>query len=140
MGIGHELRGDDAAGLAVVQALIGRNDLLVIEAGSAPENHTAKLRRFRPDLLLLIDAAQMNLQPGEIQVLDFDSLDGLSASTHTTPLTLIAHYVMAELDCEVLVIGIQPESTGFATPLTPKVQQAVREVCHELQVIFRITE
>ena len=63
VGIGHELRGDDAAGVRVARALQSRfptsDALVAIDAGSAPENHTGALRRFKPDLVLLIDAAQI---------------------------------------------------------------------------------
>ena len=37
-----------------------------MEAGPAPENFTGPLRRFRPDLVLLVDAAQMDAEPGTI--------------------------------------------------------------------------
>jgi hypothetical protein len=63
VGVGHELCGDDAAGLVVAHALqtalAGDERLLVIEAGSVPENQTGRLRRFKPGIVLLIDAAQM---------------------------------------------------------------------------------
>ncbi|MBN2303967.1 MAG: hydrogenase 3 maturation endopeptidase HyCI, partial [Anaerolineae bacterium] len=68
VGIGHELNGDDAAGLAVVRALLplaeGRDRVSLIDAGPAPENCTGPLRAFAPDLVLLIDAAQMGEEPG----------------------------------------------------------------------------
>jgi hydrogenase 3 maturation protease len=135
MGIGHELRGDDAAGIMVVRAMPRRTKLLMIEAGTAPENHTGALRHFRPDLVLLIDAAQMNLAPGEIRALDARLLDGFNASTHTTPLTLLSHYVTAELGCDVLVIGIQPGNTALGAPLSPEVERAVEAVNQMLQSI-----
>ena len=135
IGIGHELRGDDAAGLAVVHLLNEQANLLVIEAGTSPENHTGKLRRFQPDLVLLIDAAQMDLEPGEICVLDPESLDGFGASTHTMPLTLIAHYLSADFGCEVLLIGIQPAQTCFGAPLSPQVKHSTETISRELEAL-----
>ena len=132
VGIGHELRGDDAAGIAVVRLLTGRENFLVIEAGAAPENHAHKLRRFQPDVVLLIDAAQMNLAPGEIAAFDLSAVGGLSASTHTMPLTLFAHYITTELGCDVLLIGIQPENNAVGAALTPQIQHAVRTLSRAL--------
>ncbi len=136
VGIGSELRGDDAAGLHVVRGLTGSDDLLLIEAGPAPENHTYQLRRFHPDLVILIDAAQMNLAPGEICLIDLNAIDGFGASTHTTPLTLFAQYVHAELGCETLLIGIQPGDSTLGAPLTPEVEAAVRQIRRALQAEF----
>ncbi len=136
VGIGSELRGDDAAGLLVVRGLTGNERLLPIEAGPAPENHSYRLRRFQPDLVILIDAAQMDLAPGDIRLIDLNAIDGFGASTHTTPLALFAEYIRAELGCETLLIGIQPGDTTFAAPLTPEVKSAVWQVRHVLQTDF----
>ena len=112
VGIGHELCGDDAAGLhlaCTLQTLAADNErLLVIEAGPAPENFCGTLRRFYPDLVVLADAAQMGMQPGTVRWLPWQETTGLSASTHTLPLHILAQYLTAELGCEVALLGIQP--------------------------------
>lgn len=136
VGIGSELRGDDAAGLEVGRGLAGNDDLLVIEAGPAPENHSYRLRRFQPDRVILIDAVQMDLAPGAIRLIDLNAIDGFSASTHTTPLTLFAHYLANELGCEILLIGIQPGDLTLGAPLTPEVKAAVRKLRRALQADF----
>ncbi len=96
VGVGSELHGDDAAGILAARLLLpllaGHDHLLVIDAGPAPENCTGTLRRFQPDLVLLIDAAQMNDPAGAVGWLPWQSIDGISASTHTLPLHLVAQY------------------------------------------------
>jgi hydrogenase 3 maturation protease len=129
LGIGHELRGDDAAGLAVAQGLrLAHERLLVIEAGHAPENHTSTVRRFAPTLVLLIDAAQMNEPPGTIRWLAISDITGMSASSHTMPLHLLARFLQAELGCEVAFMGIQPADTSLGVPLSLAVQTAVATI------------
>ena len=136
LGIGHELCGDDAVGVrlaGMLRPLVAGNErLLVIEAGPAPENFTGPLRRFRPDLVLLVDAAQMNAGPGTIGWLDLRSVGGISASSHTLPLHILVSYLVAELGCEVALIGIQPEQTFADLPLTPSVQAAAQTVVQAL--------
>jgi hydrogenase maturation protease HycI len=134
VGIGHELRGDDAAGLAVAAQLrpLANDSLLVIEAGPAPENHTALLRRFKPDLILFIDAAQLGQSPGAICCLPWQETSGLSASTHTLPLYMLAHFLTAELGCEVSLIGIQPQQTDLGSALSPVIEEATRDVAQAL--------
>lgn len=132
VGVGHALSGDDAAGLAAVRALeaaLEPNDrLLLVDAGSAPENASGLLRRFAPDLVLLIDAAQMDEPPGAVRWLDWQEITGVSASTHTLPLHLLARYLMTELGCIVSLIGIQPATNALDAPLSPDVQDAVEAV------------
>ncbi len=136
MGIGHELGGDDAAGVRVAGLLrksVAANErLLALEAGPAPENFTGKLRSFRPDLVLLVDAALMNCPPGTVQWLDWRDTQGFSASTHTLPLHIMAAYLTEELGCEVALLGIQPQQTFETAPLTPEIARAVRKVAREL--------
>lgn len=141
MGIGHELRGDDAAALIVVRALqaaVGtRPNVLLVEAGHAPENHTGSIRRFAPNLVLLIDAAHMGELPGTIRWLVWQDTSGISGSSHTLPLHMIAAYLQLELGCEVALIGIQPEGTAFDQPLSDVVQMAVDQIVPPLVEMLR---
>jgi hydrogenase 3 maturation protease len=129
VGVGHELCGDDAAGLAVAcalqRSLADDEHSLVIEAGSAPENHTGALRGFKPDIVLLIDAAQMDETPGAIRWLPWGETDGISASTHTLPFHVLAQYLVNELGCEVALFCIQPANNAVGAALSPEVAEAV---------------
>jgi hydrogenase 3 maturation protease len=100
----------------------------VIDAGHAPENRTAELRRFAPETVILVDAAEMREEPGEIRWIGLDEIDGMSASTHTLPLSMLAKYLTLELDCEVHVLGIQPRSTDFDGRVSEEVLQSVSKI------------
>jgi hydrogenase 3 maturation protease len=139
VGIGNELNGDDGVGVWVarnLQEAVGRvadSPVLIVEAGTAPENVTGALRKFAPILILLIDAAQLNEPPGTIGWVDWRETTGISAITHGLPLHVIAQYLVTEIGCEVALIGIQPRGNAFDTPLSPEVQHAVDEVVQVLQ-------
>lgn len=132
MGIGHELCGDDAVGMRIAgmlrPALSDPERFLVLETGPAPENFTGSLRRFQPDLIVLLDSALMNEAPGTIRWLNWQDTEGLSASTHTLPLHILASYLTAELGCTIGLIGIQPGQTFADAALTPPVQSAAERV------------
>jgi hydrogenase 3 maturation protease len=140
LGIGSELRGDDAAGIFAARLLMERlpelEHLLVLDTGPVPENFTGPLRRFQPDLVILIDAAHMGAQPGELRWLDPQDTTGFSASTHSLPLHVFASFLAHELECEVRLLGIQPAHTGFDHGLSPEgktgVDQAVEAVLQSL--------
>lgn len=140
VGVGSDLRGDDAAGVRVVQVLQAlcsqQERCLLCSAGIAPENVTGLLRRFRPDALLLIDAVQMGLPPGHICLLDWRKAEGSSFSTHTLPLKLFAEYLTLELGCEPLLLGIQPQQLMWDAPLSPAVRDSVRQVVQVLRGII----
>jgi len=129
LGIGNEYHGDDAAGLALIRCLqehvSAHDDVLLIEAGTAPENITGTLRGFMPAVVLLIDAVQMAMPPGTIAYLDWRSTAGYSASTHTLPLKLFCEYITSELGCEVLLLGIQVENLAESTLLSTPMEEAV---------------
>ena len=137
LGIGNELNGDDAAGVRIARSLLRRQRagrisrpdfLLVLDAGLAPENVTGAVRRFGPDLVILVDAAEMGETPGTIHWLAWQDTTGVTAATHTLPPYMVAQYLAAELTCEVALIGIQPQDTSFGFPLSDPVRRAVRTV------------
>lgn len=132
LGVGNEMNGDDGAGVSVVRDLAARTPrppgVLLIEAGAAPESYTGPLRRFKPDLIIEVDAAMLGGAPGATAWLDWREADGMSASTHTLPPSVLATFIQADLGCEMTILGIQPERVEMGTGLSPAVASAVREL------------
>ncbi len=143
VGIGNEFNGDDAAGVIVARKLGAQEfcadagHVLVIEAGQAPENITAELRRFMPQVVLLIDAAQMNARSGEAAWIPWESTTGMSASSHSLPLSMMARYIVLEFSCTVHLLGIQPAGNETNAGLSPEVQMTVDDICQTFcQALF----
>ncbi len=140
VGIGHELRGDDAAGVALAQSLerfvIRNENLLVIFAGPTPENCTAQLRRFEPDSVLLLDAAHMGEEPGKVRWLPWEQAANFSASTHSIPLSLIGNYLTRELGCEVGLLGIQPANIKVGDQISSAVKASIEVTAESLALIL----
>jgi hydrogenase 3 maturation protease len=144
VGVGQELLGDDAAGLAVCSRLDemigcsaagptpGEPQALILPAGPAPENCTARLRRFAPDRVILVDAARMDAPPGTVRWIPCESADGIGGSTHTLPLRLLCEYLTASLGCRVDLLGIQPAGTELGAPLSEAVEAGVEAASQEL--------
>jgi hydrogenase 3 maturation protease len=140
VGIGNEMRGDDAAGMLVVRTLnlrvVNLEHLRIIEGGHAPENATGDLRKFSPDLVLLIDAADMGNEAGSIALIPMEEIDGMSANTHSLPLSMLARYLTLELNCEVALLGIQPKSVEMGEPVCGEVNQAVSDIAEEISTLW----
>lgn len=142
LGIGNTYRSDDAAGVLVARALAESRvirdleHVLVMDGGHAPENLTAELRRFAPGIILLIDAAEMNEAPGAVRWIDMDELDGMSASTHSMPLSMLAKYLTLELQCDVKLLGIQPRSNDVGETVDAAVLRASDDIVRELESLL----
>jgi len=128
--VGSVLRGDDAAGPMLAKMLETRpiDGWEVIDGGQTPEDELSVIRRKEPDLLLLVDAADMGLAAGEIRLLDEkDVYSDFLITTHSLPLT----YLLKELKAsckEVVFLGIQPSHTEFFGALHPDVRKAVENI------------
>ena len=146
LGIGNELNGDDGAGVKINEGLkIHQKDSamkessavrLIISAGLAPENFTGQLRRFRPDMVILIDAADLDSAPGEVAWLSWKDTIGMSGSTHSLPLSILAQYLVEEIGCEVHLLGVQAGSNGYGEALSLPVVRAANEVIQGLGAIL----
>ena len=135
LGVGAELRSDDAAGVRVAAAL-GRVPLPGVHAldgGSAPENCTAELRQLNPSHLIIVDSAEMGEPAGAIRLIESSDIAGSSFGTHSLPLSVLADYVQKEIGCRVTVIGIQPRSLEFGEEMSPEVAEAARETARVLR-------
>ncbi|MCS7060733.1 MAG: hydrogenase 3 maturation endopeptidase HyCI [Anaerolineae bacterium] len=143
VGLGSELHGDDAAGLWVVRALMRQQSaapsyVQVVEAGTAPENVVGLLRRFAPHLVIFVDAAEPvhDALPGTVRWIDWRTTEGVSASTHTLPLSVVCAYLADQLGCEVALIGIQVVSLNADRRPSLPVRRAVRRVTAGLSVLL----
>lgn len=148
IGIGNELNGDDAAGVLVARALqqlvsdrkpipgFRSDHLLVIDAGPSPEAFTGPLRRFQPDLIIMVDAAELGDPPGATRWFEWDAAEGMSASTHTLSPTVLSRFLVGELQCRIELLGIQPKSLDFDRDVSVEVQDAIKRVIAELEEKF----
>ncbi len=144
LGVGHELYGDDAVGVwlagRLAELVPAGEGLLAVQGGPAPENFTGTLRRYGPDLVLLVDAALMDMEPGQTGWLNWRDTTGFSASTHTLPLHLLAGYLTAELNCEVALLGIQPAQCQVGEPLSSRVREAAEDIARDICEVLEKSE
>jgi hydrogenase 3 maturation protease len=136
LGIGNRLAGDDAAGNLVIDALVREQQasgpaftagIEAIDTGMAPESYTSVVRQHRPDLLILVDAADMGLAPGSLRVITPQAVTVLSFSTHNMPLSMLMSYVKQFCGALVLV-GVQPGQTRIGSELSRAVDAAIAKL------------
>lgn len=137
VGVGSTLRGDDAAGMRVVERLAeeypANPRLLFCPGETAPENFSGKIRAFNPTHLLLIDAADVGIAPGEIVEIPPDKVGGPGFLSHMLPLKVLISYLAGDSGMKAALIGIQYQSLEFDGPLTPEIASAVDRFCDALR-------
>jgi len=139
VGVGNEMRRDDAVGVQVARKLRGRlsRRFRLIEAGTIPESYIDKVREFRPTHVLVIDAAQLGTNPGASRLLSPRKVKGLSISTHTLPLNIFAEFVKKETGSKVKILAIQPKDLEFGEGLTDELARTAEELA---LILVRVDE
>jgi hydrogenase 3 maturation protease len=122
--VGNELRGDDGFG-PLLAARLAERGAPAIDAGSAPEMQSSRIRRFAPDLLLIADAADLGLPPGSLRLLAEDEIQAGATGTHDPSLRMLLDFLRADLVFETRVLAVQPSSVAFGAPLSAAVAAAI---------------
>ncbi len=139
LGVGSELCGDDAAGMAVAKNLAESAlppEITVFMGSTAPENFTGQIKKADPQYLLVVDAAYLDRETGAVSLVDSETIDGMGFSTHMLPLKVMFAYLRREMDVHILCLGMQPGGTDFASPMSEAMAAAVREVSAKLNRLF----
>jgi hydrogenase 3 maturation protease len=141
LGVGNDFKADDGIGPYVIKHLRARvpDTIELIDAGTVPENFLGHLCETHPGLVLIVDAALMNVRPGTIRLIDKDTIHGVAFSTHQLPLTFFIEYLTSQIVTTVLILGIQPLTDEFSQPLSPAVQAAADCIVSSLSGVLSKT-
>ncbi|PAA97096.1 hydrogenase maturation peptidase HycI [Serratia fonticola] len=134
--VGNSMMGDDGAGplLAEMMADTPIEGWIAVNGGSTPENVTHQIRDLKPSRLVIVDATDMELAPGEIRIVNPDDIaEMFFMSTHNMPLNFLIDQLREDIE-EVIFLGVQPDVVMFYFPMTEKVTQAVRAIYQRLSI------
>lgn len=124
--IGNILRRDDGAGPFIARRF-REPGWEVVDCGTAPENFTGRVRKSAPELLVIVDAADMGLAPGSFRRVHPAAIADTDFGTHQASLGLLAGF-LGPLAGEIVIIGIQPALIRDGTGLSPEVESAAGEL------------
>ena len=131
IGIGNRLWGDDGAGPELVRrlkeewevrkpSLNPQGERFFIDAGESPEDWFIRIVDLKPDVILVIDAIDLQAEPGSIALLQPEALpEAFSCSTHRLPLRNLVHLWEKSVS-KALVLAIQPKELKFGEGLSPE--------------------
>jgi len=109
LGIGNEMNGDDAIGIWIARNF-SCNGWISIDCATVPENYMGEIKRHNAKKIVMVDAADMGLNPGEMRVIPKKKIGSASFSTHSVPLSVFISH-LEELGAKnIILIGIQPKT------------------------------
>ncbi len=136
IGIGNRLWGDDGAGPELLRKLEeewgmqeprlnSQGQCFFIDAGESPEDWLIRIADLKPDVILVIDAVDLQAEPGSIAILESEALpEAFCYSTHRLPLRTLLH-LWEKSGSKALVLGIQPKDVIFSEGLSPEVKMSI---------------
>lgn len=142
LGIGSELMGDDALGVLIARELEtfanerGLSSFKAFIGGASPESITGEIKRFKPTHLIIIDAAEIDEQPGAVRLIDADHVCGVSFSTHRLPTKILCDYLVGDIGCKIMIIGVQPGHMHFCEPVSKEITRVIKDVSKVLSEII----
>lgn len=113
VGIGNPLRGDDGFGPALIQRLQGKVSAICIDAGIAPENYVGRIVKEDPDTILLVDAAQLDLERGRYRILQTADIVKCGLTTHDMSSRMLIEFLENQTQADVLMLGVQPQNVSL---------------------------
>lgn len=139
LGIGNQLRGDDFSGSLIARKLnqtLEKEDVVVLDGGTVPENFTGLVKKANPSHIILIDAADMGKPPGSVKIIEKDEISQYNISTHAMPLSFLIKYLEHFTEAGIILIGIQPKDMELADTISPKVEETVASVIDILRELI----
>jgi len=132
--IGNSLRADDGVGPFVGEQVRFKNPgHRVINAYTTPENIAQTAIDFKPDKIVLLDAAHFGGRPGELKIIPLELINQQTViSTHSFPLSVTFSIVKEDTGAELVAVGVQPASMEYGEGLTPEVKESALSLINYL--------
>lgn len=130
-GIGNPIRSDDFVGTKIVQQLQNKlsKNVYLIECETVPENYLLEIETFNPSHILLIDAAMLNIAPGETRLIFPEQLEEFSTfTTHALPLQMFINYLKKITNSKTALLLIQPKNVELGETITPELKKAADQI------------
>ena len=139
LGIGNEVKSDDGVGPAIIKKLkeenIENKKLLFIDSKTVPENFTGKIRKENPTHLIIVDACLMDLEPGDMKLVNRYNFADIGISTHSMSLSFFVKFLEKDIDIKIAFVGIEPQTMEMGDKLSPNVEKAAYEFIEILKGI-----
>lgn len=124
IGVGSDLRGDDAFGPLLARRL-AEEGFPALDAGTSPESLTGPILRSGAEVLIFADVGILGAPPGTLRLLPASAVPPGGSSTHDPSLGRLVAYLEAQRPVAGHVLVVEPARMGLGEPVTAEVAAAV---------------
>lgn len=136
--IGNILRGDDGLGPKLIEMLKERQTkAFLFDCGTAPENYIFPILSTACGTVILIDAADLNITPGQAKVFDLNQISDVSFSTHNPSPRLFTDLLkLGKEELNIFVISVQPKTTALGEGVSEEVLAGLDGLANSLSQVL----
>ena len=128
VGIGNSLRGDDGFGPALIGQIQGKVGFICIDAGSAPEKFLGVIVKEEPDTILFVDAADVDLEPGQYRILEPADILNCGLTTHDMSSRMLIEFLENQTKANILMLGVQPQHVSLGEAMSQCLTESLDEI------------
>ena len=139
-GIGNPIRSDDCVGVKIVQKLKNNvsEKVILYECETVPESFLEPIIELNPTHIILIDAAYLGLEPGNIRLVKPEKIINFSPITsHTLPLRVFCEFIKKTTNAKIVLLLIEPKNTDFGEELSFEVQESLEKIVNLLLKLLK---
>jgi hydrogenase 3 maturation protease len=140
LGVGNSLKCDDWIGCYTTKILkreMEAKNIQFIVGGVSPEAFAEKIVKAKPTKVVILDAVDMGLKPGQIKVIDVKKIKQTLPNTHKPSLRILIDYLRKTTDAVIKIIGIQPKNVDFGERMSREVKDAVPAIKEKILKLIR---
>jgi hydrogenase maturation protease len=125
--------GDDVAGPLLFRKVHRRLvNIRALLCETAPEKFLPDVLEARPEVILMVNAVDRNLAPGDVVLEDLLKQETKFFLVHKFPLSVLAHVIASELkDTRIMLLGVQVRKMKGRP--TPDVVLAVKKLAETIK-------
>lgn len=109
VGVGNVLRSDDGVGVYISSRIKNTPVISALTVEMSIENYIGKINSLNPDILVIIDCADLKSTPGTYKLLSVKDIEDITFNTHNISFKQLSVF----FKMPVFILGIQPEKIGF---------------------------
>jgi hydrogenase maturation protease len=139
LGIGSQLRGDDAWSFSLLETL-KRGVPPAVHAlwgATVPENLLPIITRLQPRQVIVCDAGDLQIPAGSWRILSSLDLADEEMLSHRMPLKWLGLELERRCGCPIALLLVQPKQLEFSMQLSPEVRSTVRRLARLIQAIWK---
>jgi hydrogenase 3 maturation protease len=128
VGIGNLLKMDDGVGVYISKRIKNKGNVSSLTVEVSIENYIGKINSLNPDILVLIDCADLNSTTGTFRLLSLSQIQDLTFNTHSISLKRLSEFFRMP----VYVLAIQPGIIDFGENLSYLIKNVANRIINQI--------